>query len=328
MRTKSAVVIGLCFIGITVGGAGQLEREFRDESLGYALLYPTNWMFQRPSPFTVVFSGRPGTDAYFATVTIENIASSRLGGGFDSVLDVANDYKCQRVTAVGEICIYGQDAWTWRLEDGRVLEGIGFMAEYPYQGTVYKTFQVIFPHENGTVFCSWAYTAPEADYATFQGIADAMFESWTYLTSPPGSTSSSAAGTSAELSVLLDVTGRIHRLAATESEFSLGRKETREYAFSVPSPGYLACILVDEAGQWIGATVYDESGERVAGRAGTASSIYGGVYEIAPGPYRVLVSPEKAFDESDFRLIVVFRRSEFSVDILVPRFGDPNQVLP
>jgi len=326
MRTKWIMIVGSLILGIVVGAAGQVDREFRDESLGYYLLYPSHWMFQRPAPFTVVFSGRPGTTAYYATVTIENVASTRIGGLFDTVADVVNDYKCQRVEAIQEIYIYDHDAWTWRLPDGRVLEGIGFMAEYPYQGAVYKTFQVVYPHENGTVFCSWAYTAPRDDYEDFSAIADAMFDSWTYLT-PSTGPSSSAAAASLELSTLLDVTGHIYRLAATESEFSLGKKDTREYAVTIPSHGYVACVLIDEAGQWIGATVYDEVGKKVAGRAGVAASIYGGVYEIDPGTYRVVVSPEKAFDDSDFRLVVVFSHSEFTVNALIARFGDPEQVL-
>jgi hypothetical protein len=318
------VVFGSVFWALTA----ELEMEFRDEGLGYFVYYPSQWIYERPSKFAVVFSGRAGTPAYHATVTIQNVASTKIGGVFDDVLSVVNDYKCQLVTGVEEICFYNQRTWSWRLNDGRELQGIGFTAEYPYEGTAFKTTQVIFPHANGNVFCSWAYTAPLEDYDTYRDIVDAMYDSWSFITntsetsSKPGSSIQSS-----DIEILFEVQDHIYRLANSDSEFNLGKRDKKQYTIRVPAPGYLACILIDEPEQWIGVTVYNSAGQEVAGKVTTATSIYGGVYEVLSGSYIVEVIPGKFLDESDFKLYIVFSRSKFTEDDLISRFGSPNQVL-
>ena len=309
MRTALLLTIGVLLVSLAIGAQTvNLGKEFRDDSLGYVVSYPTDWIYQRPSEFTVVFSGQPGTAAYHATVTIQNVASTRIGGVFDDVTSVVNDYKCQLVAGVEEICFYDQKTWVWRLDDGRELQGIGFTAEYPFQGDVFKTSQVIFPHANGNVFCSWAYSAPKEDYDAYVDIVNAMFDSWTFTkgvlssstTQPPAGT------TSPSLTILFEVRDHIYRLANSDSEFNLGKRDKKQYTISVPAPGYLACILIDEPEQWIGVKVYNSAGEEVAGKATTAASIYGGTFEVLSGNYIVEVAPGKFLDDSDFYLGIVF----------------------
>jgi len=188
MRTAFLISIGVLFVSLAIGAQTvTLEKEFRDDSLGYTLSYPSDWIYQRPSEYTVVFSGQHGTAAYHATVTIQNVASTRIGGIFGDVISVVNDYKCQLVSGLEEICFYDQKTWRWRLEDGRELQGIGFTAEYPFQGDAFKTSQVIFPHPNGNIFCSWAYSAPVEDYDTYADIVNAMFDSWEFTVGAPAS---------------------------------------------------------------------------------------------------------------------------------------------
>ena len=188
MRTVLVLAVGIIVVGLVMGAqAVNLGKEFRDDSLGYTLSYPSDWIYQRPSEYTVVFSGQPETAAYHATVTIQNVASTRIGGVFDDVISVVNDYKCQLVSGLEEICFYDQETWVWRLEDGRELLGIGFKAEYPFQGDAFKTSQVIFPHPNGNIFCSWVYSAPVEDYDTYADIVNAMFDSWEFTVGAPAS---------------------------------------------------------------------------------------------------------------------------------------------
>lgn len=329
MRRYLLFVVGVLLLSFAIQAQTvDLENQFRDESLGYVVAYPADWVYQKTSEFSVVFSGRPGTAAYYATVTIQNVASTRIGGIFDDVMSVANDYKCQLVSGVEEIHIYGQETWVWRLENGEELSGIGFKAEYPYQGDVFKTSQVIFPHPNGNIFCSWAYTASVDDYDQYVDIVNAMFDSWTFTTGTPISeTPQPPTGpTSSGLVILFEIRDHIYQLANSNSEFNLGKRDKKRYTFTVPAHGYLACVLIDEPEQWIDATVY-LAGKEVAGKAGTAASIYGGVSEVSPGSYMVEVAPGKFLDDSDFQLYIAFSQSEFAEEDLIAQFGDPYQVL-
>jgi len=329
MRMRMVLLVVIVVFGSVFCALGaELTMEFRDEALGYFLYYPSQWIYEKPSQYTVVFSGQVGTPEYHTTITIQNIASKKIGGVFDDVLSVVNDYKCQLVAGVEEICFYNQKTWVWRLSDGRALEGIGFTAEYPYEGTAFKTTQVIFPHANGDVFCSWAYSAALENYDTYRDIVDAMFDSWTFITGPAGSSSKPGSSVqSSDIAILFEAENHIHRLANSDSEFNLGKRDKKQYTVSVPAPGYLACILIDEPEQWIGVTVYNSAGQEVGGKATTAASIYGGTHEVLSGSYLVEVMPGKFLDESDFKLYIVFSRSEFTEDDLISRFGSPNQVL-
>ena len=49
------------------------ERRFADRELGYAIDYPGDWMMEKPTAFSTVFSGQQGTEAYYATVRIQNV---------------------------------------------------------------------------------------------------------------------------------------------------------------------------------------------------------------------------------------------------------------
>ena len=330
MRTALFFSVGVVILSLAIcAQTVKLGKEFRDDSLGYVVSYPSDWIYQRPSEFTVVFSGQPGTAAYHATVTIQNVASTRIGGIFEDVASVVNDYKCQLVVGVEEICFYDQKTWVWRLDDGRELQGIGFTAEYPFQGDVFKTSQVIFPHANGNIFCSWAYSAPEEDYDDYVNIVNAMFDSWTFTQGVSGSSTTQppAGPTSSALTTLFEVRDHIYQLANSDSEFNLGKRDKKQYTITVPAPGYLACILIDEPEQWIGAKVYNSAGEEVAGKATTAASIYGGTFEVLSGTYKVEVGPGKFLDDSDFQLYVVFSRGDFTDEDLIAQFGDPYQVL-
>jgi len=330
MRTALILLVGVVLLSFATGAQTvNLGKEFRDDSLGYVVSYPSDWIYQRPEPFTVVFSGQPGTAAYHTTVTIQNIASTKIGGIFEDVISVVNDYKCQLVSGLEEIYFYDQKPWIWTLDDGRELHGIGFTAEYPLQGDVFKTSEVIFPHANGNIFCSWAYSAPKEDYDNYIDIVNAMFDSWTFTKGVSGSSSSQlpAGTTSPSLAILFEARDHIYRLTNSDSEFNLGKRDKKQYTITVLAPGYLACILIDEPEQWIGVKVYNSAGEEVAGKATTAASIYGGTFEVLSGTYMVEVGPGKFLDDSDFQLYVVFSRGEFTEEDLIPQFGDPYQVL-
>jgi len=333
VRTLILVLVGGLALGAAVGAQTvDLGRVFQGQGFGYSIGYPDDWIYQNPSAYTVVFSGAPGTEAYYSTVTLQNLASTAMGGMYTSVDDVVSQFKCELASGSDEIRIYDSVPWTWTLPDGRRFLGKGYTVEFTKDGTDYKAWEVVFPHPSGRVFCSFAYTSSPEDFDTYLPIAQAMFDSWSFVESgtTDGSSSSSATGTTAPsgITVLFQASGHIYRLAATDDEFSLGKQDKRTYTVTVPSSGYLSCAVVSQTGQWIACSIYDSAGTKVAGRAGNQGSIYGGINPIEPGTYTVVVGPMKATDDSEFQLFVYFRTTEFTLDDLIAAFGDQYRRLP
>ena len=49
-------------------------QRFSDPAAGYSIAYPIDWMIDRQSTHTIIFSGKEGSHAYYATVSIQNTA--------------------------------------------------------------------------------------------------------------------------------------------------------------------------------------------------------------------------------------------------------------
>ncbi len=93
------------------------------------------------------------------------------------------------------------------------------------------------------------------------------------------------------------------------SDYALGRGDCdkKTFTFNVPSRGYVAMALIDEAGQWIGARMYDSQANRFLVKEGVAAQIYTGWAEvIGGGPFRIEVVPYRRLDRSYFELHVFF----------------------
>jgi hypothetical protein len=331
VRSLVLLVVGCLLAGaLSLAQGVELARVFEDPGMGVSMRYPADWIYQKPSAYTAVFSGPRGTAAYYSTVTLQNVASTRLGGSVSSADEVVANLKCELASGSEEISIYDPGTWTWPLPSGEKLAGKGFTAELTKGGERYKIWYVVFPHPNGNVFCSFAYSSPPDQYDTFLGIARAMFDSWTFLgpSSQPGEQTPPPLSPESGLRVIFQAADHVYRLANSEAEFSLGKQDKRSYTVTVPAAGYLSCALIDERDQWIAVRSYDPSGSEFGGRAGTQSSIYGGIYPVAAGTYTVVVGPMKAFDDSDFQLYVYFSETKFTLEDLIAKFGDQYRVLP
>lgn len=295
----------------------ELDKWFSEPGFGYTIGYPSDWSYTKPRTFSVVFGGPKGTSAYEATVTVENLLSTKSGGQYDTVQAVIAAYKCELVTSGGDACIF----------TGQYPKGDGYVAQFIYRGLVLKEWRIVVARADESVFHAWAYAAPIDRFDTYLPVAQAMLASWT-LTGADGATPAQKAAPGS-ITVLFEVTDRIRRLSTcnSDSDLSLGRCDQRVYTVTVPVAGYLACGLVDEAGQWIGATVYDAAGQQVAFKPGNFAEVYTSAHAVSPGTYTVKVAPELFQSESAFELQVYFSLQEFTVEDLVARFGDRYRVL-
>lgn len=128
-------------------------NRFEEASLGFAVHYPENWIYEKPAEHIVIFSGPEGTEAYDATVNVQTLS---FGEGYTVLEDLYQDFKQQIEGAGGQISDMGREDF---IQDGVTYESIGFLAEYEDE-VVFKQFIVAVSRGDGHLH-QISYTAPE-----------------------------------------------------------------------------------------------------------------------------------------------------------------------
>ncbi|MCM8760924.1 MAG: hypothetical protein NC938_06665 [Candidatus Omnitrophica bacterium] len=155
-----------------------LASVFDASTLGYMICYPGDWVYETPTSHQIVFSGKEGTEAYYSTVSIQNILSAKEGGKYESVAEVADDVVEQLKTGASEMNIYDEKPFSYNMKDGHVLKGLEFKMEYVRQSRKFRQWLIILQRPSGEAFHIWSYTSPEDRYNTYYDIARKMLESW------------------------------------------------------------------------------------------------------------------------------------------------------
>ena len=153
-------------------------RRFADRGLGYAIDYPADWIVGKPSPLAVMFSGRQGTDAYFATVSIQNVRPAQAQDPAAAAGMVFADLKGQLASAAGGVSYQGEGRYAYA-KDGLALDGHQFMVSYTEGNRRFRQLTVVLPRPRLAVAHIWSYRAPEERFDVFHAIAQDMLRSWT-----------------------------------------------------------------------------------------------------------------------------------------------------
>lgn len=146
----------------------------------YKIQYPTNWEYEKSSDGTIIFSGKRGTQAYYATVNVQTVLAKKTGGDFSTVKEFMADIKKQAVS---------QSPGVKFLESGDIEvtdvtatsgknKGLYSVFTYQYKGKEFKQWQVAIMRDDHQVFYAWAYTAPSELYSAYVGVGKSMLESW------------------------------------------------------------------------------------------------------------------------------------------------------
>lgn len=151
---------------------------FEDSSLGYKIEYPYDWIYEKISQYKVIFSGKPGTEAYYSTVNIQNVASKKIGGSFDNMASVIKDFKKQILMHGENAKFYDERKIIYKTKGGNTLSGEEFITEYTKAGENFKQWQIFTPSYNGEIFYVWVYTSPIEQYDTYLETAKKMLNSW------------------------------------------------------------------------------------------------------------------------------------------------------
>ncbi len=155
-----------------------LEGAFDGGTLGYTIRFPADWIYDTPSSYQVVFSGKKETPAYYSTVSIQNILSAKQGGRYKDASEVADGTIGQLNQEASAVKISDEKAFIYTTKDGKKLRGLELKAEYARQDKKFRQWVVIVPRPSGETFHVWSYTSPEDLYNTYYGTAQLMLDSW------------------------------------------------------------------------------------------------------------------------------------------------------
>jgi hypothetical protein len=158
----------------------KLENIFQEKGFGYTIHYPADWVYAKSSPYTVLFSGQEGTDAFYSTISIQNVASKKRGGKYEDIDSFVTDLKNQLMTGAKNTKIYNEKPLAYE-KNWVKLTGKEFIAEYIRQGEHFKQRVIVIKRDTGEIFYAWFYTAPENLYNSFLPVAEAMLDSWTII---------------------------------------------------------------------------------------------------------------------------------------------------
>ncbi len=179
-------------------------KTFSDPSLGYRIQYPADWIWKKDSETTIIFSGEEGTDAYYSTVTIQNLASTKMGGVYQSVDEVVKRIQDQLSQAENST-VTSSEKIDFQAEGGETVEGKMFLTQYKMQGEDFKQLVIVVPRADGKIFYTFTYTSPVDQYDKFYKNADAMFKTWEILPANAGGTEEKSKTSNADSSLPVEL---------------------------------------------------------------------------------------------------------------------------
>ncbi|MCX6094792.1 MAG: pre-peptidase C-terminal domain-containing protein [Candidatus Bipolaricaulota bacterium] len=128
--------------------------------------------------------------------------------------------------------------------------------------------------------------------------------------------------------IILSAWGAIDRDCPSDYDFNMGLCDKKTYTFTLGSAGFIAVGLVDQAGEWITAYVYDAGRQRVASKLGVSRPIYSDWVEVPAGTYTVEVVPGKRLDNSPYELHIFYSATRPDPGYLVRTYGPADRQLP
>src|SRR3972149_10280507 len=77
----------------------EIVNIFQEDDWGFKIEYPKDWVYEKANDYTVIFSGLKDTEAFYSTLNIQKIASTKMGGKYASVDALLQSLKDQIATA-------------------------------------------------------------------------------------------------------------------------------------------------------------------------------------------------------------------------------------
>ena len=157
---------------------GIAPKRFAEPGYGYSIQYPGDWVVTQSSANTAIFSGKKGTDAFHAIISIQNVKPPEAKTPAQASLRALADLKASLSREASSVVFVGEQPLTYKNEN-LSLEGRQIIVTYTFAGERYRKWALVVPRPSGTVAHIWSYTAPDSQFRTFRPFADAMLKSWT-----------------------------------------------------------------------------------------------------------------------------------------------------
>lgn len=163
-----AVTVAILFAGTAAlsadKAAGNLSKMFYEKWAGYEIRYPSGWVMEKPDKVTVLFAGPSGTDDYYTTVTVQNVASAKFGGKHHNVQSLISDLKAQFTNSDPGTQFFNEKIFAFTSEKGTPVNAITFGVTYTLQGEKLQQWAVIIPRASDLVYHVFFYTSPARLY--------------------------------------------------------------------------------------------------------------------------------------------------------------------
>lgn len=151
-----------------------MMKVFSESGYGYQVAYPSDWNLEKMSAFTNVISGRKGTAAYDAMITMQNVKPSETAG--DPAQSAFTDLKSSLTSQALNVAFMGEKPVTYS-KNGVTLTGRQFVANYEHGGRAFRKWALVLPRPDGQVAHIWSYTAPLDSFETYRPIAEGILNS-------------------------------------------------------------------------------------------------------------------------------------------------------
>lgn len=156
---------------------GVPPKRFAEPGYGYSIQYPGDWVVTLSSANTATFSGKKGTDAFHAIVSIQNVKPPEAKTPAQAAVRALADLKASLSREASNVVFVGEQPLAYKNEN-LSLEGRQMIVTYTFSGERFRKWVLVLPRPSGTVAHIWSYTAPDSRFKTFRPFADAMLKSW------------------------------------------------------------------------------------------------------------------------------------------------------
>lgn len=173
VRKRSVSVLMGMIVGVVLAASAALSADnvparltnmFSESWAGYEIRYPSGWGLDRPDKVTVLFAGPKGTDDYFTTVTLQNVASVKYGGIHQNVGSLVTNLKEQFTKNDPKTRFFDERTFPFTSEEGTPVKAITFGVTYTLQGQKMQQWAVIIPRASDQVYHVFFYTSPARLY--------------------------------------------------------------------------------------------------------------------------------------------------------------------